>query len=115
MSDIEATLNERQSTHGSFTENAVIVDRLMAVISNTANWPDMSAVQREAVNMAIRKLARILIGDALLLDNWRDLVGYLQLAINDMQILEGTRDVRITKVVRTLAGWVLVDDPVKEK
>jgi hypothetical protein len=41
--------------------------------------------QREALEMMQHKIARILNGDATYLDNWVDLVGYLQLVASRLE------------------------------
>lgn len=97
--DIQQTLAIRESTHGDFEANANFVHQLTGVFYNSDRYHQLTNVQQEALEMLARKLARILTGNPKLLDSWRDCVGYLQLAVNNMAETPGTLDVTNTKVV----------------
>lgn len=77
--DIKTTLAARQSTHGSFKESAITVQRLKAVMRNTPNWESLSGSQKEALEMAQHKIGRILHGDPNFADHWIDIQGYIRL------------------------------------
>ena len=79
MSEADAsiadTLNERQSTYGSFEDVANTTQYLLQMLSTDA----MSDVQLEALHMICSKLARIAHGDPNYKDNWHDIAGYATL------------------------------------
>jgi hypothetical protein len=81
---IQDTLKERQSTHGSFEENAHYSQCLKHVMHKAPNWEKLSPVQREALDMIALKLSRILTGDPTHKDAWHDLAGYATLAENEL-------------------------------
>ena len=93
-SKIEATLAERGKTHGDFRENGRIMQQLKAIARTGVNWPGdidpelpLSMEQREAIDMILHKVGRILSGNPNEPDHWRDIAGYATLC---QQIIEGT-------------------------
>ena len=72
-------LQERQSTHGTFSEAAETVQRLKYLMHSAPNWDKLSNAQREALEMVQHKIGRILHGDPNHLDSWADLQGYARL------------------------------------
>lgn len=77
--DILATLKERGSRYGHFSDRAKIGSDLRAIIHATPNWGKLSPPQAEALDTICSKMARILNGDPLYLDNWHDIAGYATL------------------------------------
>ena len=72
-------LEERQSTHGTFSEAATTVQRIKVIMRSTPNWDKLSNAQREALEMIQHKIGRILHGDPNHLDSWQDIQGYSKL------------------------------------
>lgn len=72
-------LQERQSTHGTFSEAATTVQRIKVIMRTTPNWDKLSNAQREALEMVQHKIGRILHGNPNHLDSWADLQGYAKL------------------------------------
>lgn len=77
---VETTLKERSKTHGDFTENAELSQDLKAIAAMGSKWQSMNAVQREAVEVILAKVARIVTGNPNHKDNWHDIGGYAKLA-----------------------------------
>lgn len=75
-------LNERQTTHGSFTDNAKHGQMLRQHFRESPGWLTMTIVQQEALDMIACKLSRILSGQAAFEDHWRDIAGYATLAVD---------------------------------
>lgn len=96
--DINETLAQRATTHGPFVTTAELSQRLKFAISNNDAWQRMPATQREALEMIQHKIARIVCGDCLLIDSWRDVVGYAQLVVNELYHTTGAADVVTTRV-----------------
>lgn len=72
-------LNERQKTHGDYNEVARISQNLRNVMKDSANWKNLNACQREALEMMCSKFGRLLSGDMNFKDHWDDLSGYAKL------------------------------------
>lgn len=80
MSDINAILDERQKTHGSFEIHAEITQKLKRV----AHTSGLTDTQREALEMIYHKIGRILAGNPNYKDHWDDIAGYAQLISNEL-------------------------------
>jgi hypothetical protein len=94
---VSATLAERGTRYGDFTNHAQIAQDLQDVLrgklttetSSThtvydnlharAGWSHLSLVQRQALTVICDKLARIISGDPNYADNWHDIQGYAKL------------------------------------
>lgn len=85
--NIQETLNERGKTHGDFRENGRIMQLLKDGARTGVNWETLSHEQREALDMILHKIGRILSGNPNEADHWRDIAGYATLC---QQIIEGT-------------------------
>jgi hypothetical protein len=73
-------LNERQKTHGDFTENAEMSQALQRVCCTGSQFEHMTDVQKEAMRVICAKIARIMTGDCNHNDSWLDISGYAILA-----------------------------------
>lgn len=91
---VAATLAQRGSRYGDFTDHAEIAQALQDVIRGESlqvaqddsvggnintNWDMLSAVQKQALTVIADKIARILSGDPNYDDNWHDIQGYAKL------------------------------------
>jgi hypothetical protein len=76
---IDATLAERGSRYGSFTEHARITQAIKAAMADSPNWVRLAPDQRETLEMIAHKAGRILNGDPDYHDSWHDIVGYTKL------------------------------------
>jgi len=74
---------ERHTTHGDFSANARVSQELKATIH--CENADMTDVQKEAIDMICMKLSRIASGHATFADHWRDIQGYAQLVLNEIE------------------------------
>ena len=80
---IDKTLEERQSTHGNFADNAKCAQALKACMYDHVVCA-LTLVQREALENICQKMARILTGSPNHADNWHDIAGYATLAERDI-------------------------------
>ena len=76
---IEATLNERGNTYGSFASVANLSQTLQRIMGDSPNWAALSDDKREALQTIASKVARILNGDPGHVDSWHDIAGYATL------------------------------------
>ena len=82
----EDILAERQKTHGPFSSHALISQQLKSTVR--ANIGDygaaLSFAQKEALEMIMHKVARILNGNANHKDHWDDIAGYATLVSREL-------------------------------
>jgi hypothetical protein len=83
---IADVLTERGKTHGDFTNNALVMQALKKAARLGVNWragvseSRLSDVQKEALEMILHKIGRIVTGDPNEPDHWLDIEGYARLA-----------------------------------
>tara|TARA_R110000851_G_scaffold332934_2_gene510504 strand:+ start:3765 stop:4025 length:261 start_codon:yes stop_codon:yes gene_type:complete len=77
--DIDKTLNERGNRYGSFNEHARITQNLKRAMVDSPNWDSLSDDMKEALEMNVHKMGRILNGDPHYHDSWHDIIGYTKL------------------------------------
>ena len=82
---IEEVLNQRQATYGSFTKNAEVSQMMKYFMTQGTNYKQMPMAHREALEMIVHKIARIVNGDPNYIDNWIDICGYSQLVIEEIK------------------------------
>lgn len=85
---IEEVLNQRQATYGSFTKNAEVSQMIKYFMTQGTNYKQMPMAHREALEMIVHKIARIVNGDHNYIDNWVDIIGYSQLVIDEIKSYE---------------------------
>lgn len=82
--NIQDTLNERGKRYGPFVNNGLYAQKLKDICKDTPGWQLMAPYQREALEMVLHKVARILNGDPHYDDSWRDIAGYSQLVVDEL-------------------------------
>ena len=70
----------RSKTHGPFSMNAMISQKLKRFMHEQPCWTELHDVHREALHVMALKLSRILSGQADFCDHWDDIAGYARLA-----------------------------------
>lgn len=76
---VDNTLAERGARYGEFENHARISQDLKSVMQGTPNWSHLAVDMREALDMTMHKIARILNGDPNYVDSWHDIIGYARL------------------------------------
>ena len=84
LSTVESTINERSERYGKFNEGAEIMQDLKNVMREADGWKRLTPSQREALEMIQHKIGRVLNGDPNYDDNWRDICGYSQLILDEL-------------------------------
>lgn len=80
QTEIVELLSARGKQHGPFEKHAAFSQALKRAMQDpTGNWPSLSEIQREALEMIQHKVGRILAGDANHKDHWDDICGYAKL------------------------------------
>ena len=76
----EDLLAERKKTHGDFTDHAEATQALKYVMYMSCKWDNhLTPVHREALEMIVHKIGRILAGNPNIKDHWDDIAGYAKL------------------------------------
>jgi hypothetical protein len=74
-------LRTRDLTHGHFEDTADVAQLLKRVVrARSPYWHSLSAVEQEAIEMIMTKVARILCAKVKHHDSWADIAGYATLA-----------------------------------
>lgn len=97
------TLNDRGESYGQFDCYAHIYANLQVSVGNKKRMPE---VQRAALDMILSKIARIVNGDALYIDSWRDIAGYAELSVQELKKTAGATDCKVNKFVNVGGQWV---------
>lgn len=82
--DIPALIAERGSRYGKFKDGADIMQSLKDVMREVDGWNNLTASQKEALEMIQHKVGRILNGDPNYDDSWKDIAGYATLIVNEL-------------------------------
>lgn len=78
--NIKDILAERGSRYGEFKRHAEITIALKDIVMSYGQ--NLTDDQREALEMIMHKVGRILNGDPNYVDSWVDIVGYAQLVVD---------------------------------
>ena len=81
---VDETIETRGERYGKFNEGAEIMQDLKNVMLLTPGWERLTPSQREALEMIQHKIGRALNGDPTYDDNWRDICGYSQLILDEL-------------------------------
>jgi len=79
LAGAEALTEERKSTHGNWTDQAVVGVMLDQAVQDSTGYANLAAYQRKAVDMILVKVSRIVSGDPSHADHWDDIAGYAHL------------------------------------
>ncbi len=80
MNSTSELLQERGTTHGSFSENAHYGQALRDLFRSSPQWHRMPPEHRESLDVIAVKLSRILSGQSMHPDHFADIAGYAELA-----------------------------------
>ena len=86
MSHIDTTLEERGTRYGDFGSHADITQGLKDVMEAAPNWKRLANDQKEALEMTAHKIGRILNGDPDYIDSWHDIIGYIRLVEQRLEL-----------------------------
>lgn len=82
--ETEALITERGSRYGKFKDGADIMQSLKDTMRDVDGWSNLTASQKEALDMIQHKIGRILNGDPTYDDSWKDIAGYATLIVNEL-------------------------------
>lgn len=76
---VEATLAERGERYGDFAEGSELACNLKDTLRLHRCHGDLLFGQRQALDIIMDKVSRIINGDPMYADNWHDIAGYATL------------------------------------
>ena len=79
---IDDTLSERGKRYGKFEDGSKIMQQLKDIAHKSPSWELMEPIQREAMDMILHKVGRVLNGDPFYDDSWRDIAGFSKLVVD---------------------------------
>jgi len=84
---VDAVLDERAKDYGKFIEGAEIMQMLKRLVHNYIEQRKTTLAfdQREAIDMIIHKLGRIINGNPDKVDHWTDIAGYAKLVADRLE------------------------------
>lgn len=90
---VDETLKQRGSRYGSFKNHANLSVALRTALfqhytQTHPEGPSLTPTQIEALTLICHKLARIANGDASYDDSWKDIAGYAELVVKELQGVE---------------------------
>jgi len=83
MTNINDTLNERANTHGDYREQAAFAQHLKRMMRAGRNWERLDLTQAQSLEAFADKI------NASEPDHWRDVAGYAQLIVRELEPLQG--------------------------
>ena len=86
MTDINTTLAERGTRYGAFSGHAKVTQALKRVMADALAERNKTLTdsQWESLEMIAHKIGRIVNGDPNYDDSWRDIAGYAQLVVDEL-------------------------------
>ena len=83
---LATVLSERGSRYGTLMSNATISQGLKEILHSSSNWEAMPPDMREALDMIVHKISRIVEGDFNYDDSWIDISGYSTLIVERLHL-----------------------------
>ena len=80
-----SVIDEREKTHGKYRTTACVSQMLKGILRNFIDQKKVPAFQVESLEMICVKIARILQGDCKFVDHWRDIAGYAELIVRELE------------------------------
>ncbi len=87
VNKVDDILNDRAKDYGTFIEGAEIMQMLKRIVHNyiEQRGTPLAFDQREAIDMIVHKLGRIINGNPDKADSWRDVAGYATLVADRLE------------------------------
>ncbi len=88
MTDIDKTLEERgkrYNLNGTYPDHAILTQELKDRCRKHPGWNSTPHFMKEALDMILHKIARVLNGDPYYKDNWVDIEGYAKLVSRELK------------------------------
>ena len=78
-------LNERENTHGKYSNVAMTSQALKHVIQQGAKFNQLTPAELESLELICMKISRIVNGNPHLVMHWEDISGYATLIVKELE------------------------------
>lgn len=85
LKNVDNILVERGKRYGLFKDHASISQTIKDMMKQEEGWARLAPDQKEALEMIVHKIARILNGDPNYADSWVDIAGYAKLVADRLE------------------------------
>ena len=82
---IDNIIEERTSEYGDFNTLSDISQKLKQVMYNSPSYNNLLPYQKEALEMIQHKISRIINGNYMYEDSWKDIAGYAEVTLKYMK------------------------------
>jgi len=89
MVDIAELVTERTRQHGDFRDHARVSQALKRAVHREPAWQTLTDMHREAIDMILHKVGRIVAGDPNHRDHWDDIGGYAKITADRLEKSNG--------------------------
>src|SRR5699024_12051327 len=96
---------QKESSYDGMNRQGELTKELKGVHHDHEWWHKLTGGQQEALDMIMHKVSRIVCGDNLYIDSWRDIAGYAQVIVDALETTVGASDASVKRIVRTKDGW----------
>ena len=83
--DIHEVLEARGRRYGEYQNVSQLSQAFKEAVHISPSWEQMEPYQQESLDLICNKLSRICNGDPFYVDSWRDIAGYAQLVVNELE------------------------------
>ena len=83
--DIHEVLEQRGNRYGEYSDVSDAAQQFKDIVRGRVAWKHMEPYMQESLDMICNKLSRIINGDPYYDDSWRDIAGYAQLVVNELE------------------------------
>ena len=102
---MDKMIRQKEAAYGGMHRQGELSQELKGVLHDHEGWHKLTGGQQEALDMVMHKVSRIVCGDNLYIDSWRDIAGYAQVIVDALETTVGASDASVHRVVRTKDGW----------
>lgn len=95
MDETRELLNHRGTQYGAFETQAERSQQFKEILHAAPNWESFPPYVKEALEMVVHKIARLLNGSPYFIDSYRDIVGYTQLVMDILKEDSRASDVKV--------------------
>lgn len=83
--DIHEVLEQRGNRYGEYSDVSDAAQQFKDIVRGRIAWKHMEPYMQESLDMICNKLSCIINGDPYYDDSWRDIAGYAQLVVNELE------------------------------
>lgn len=89
--DLSKTLHDRGSKYGDYGIMSALIQVIKSLMQSSPNWDRLPPQHKEALDLIATKQGRILCGDFLEADHWRDIAGYATLGEDHCHLVTSSK------------------------